>query len=54
LLSKIDDYLPKLEVLEPDLQRSSLEAIKTHLTTMKRWDLDKNRCKKIQQLLEKP
>ncbi|MBF6593296.1 MAG: type III-B CRISPR module RAMP protein Cmr6 [Thermaceae bacterium] len=51
-LSKIDDYLPKLEALEPVLRKTSLEAIKDHLTTMKRWDLEKRRCKRIQALLE--
>lgn len=51
-LSKIDDYLPKLERLESLVRKSSLEAIKSHLTTMKRWDLEKSRCQKIQALLE--
>lgn len=51
-LSKIDDYLPKLEGLEPALRKASLEAIKSHLTAMKRWDLTKSRCQKIQALLE--
>lgn len=51
-LSKIDDYLRELEGLESPLRKSSLEAIKDHLTTIKRWDLEKNRCQKIQALLE--
>lgn len=51
-LSKIDDYLPKLEELEPTARRSSLEAIKSHLIAMKRWDLEKSRCQRIQRLLE--
>ncbi|GEM88338.1 type III-B CRISPR module RAMP protein Cmr6 [Meiothermus granaticius] len=51
-LSKIDDYLPKLEGLEPAVRRSSLEAIKAHLEAMKRWDITKSRCQKIQTLLE--
>jgi len=51
-LSKIDDYLPKLERLEPAVRRSSLEAIKAHLEAMKRWDITKSRCQKVQNLLE--
>lgn len=51
-LSKIDDYLPKLERLEPAVRRSSLEAIKAHLEAMKRWDTTKSRCQKVQNLLE--
>lgn len=51
-LSKIDDYLPKLERLESAVRRSSLEAIRAHLEAMKRWDITKSRCQKIQALLE--
>ncbi|RDI95590.1 type III-B CRISPR module RAMP protein Cmr6 [Meiothermus sp. QL-1] len=51
-LSKIDNYLPKIEFLEPAVRRSSLEAIKAHLEAMKRWDMTKSRCRKIQTLLE--
>jgi CRISPR-associated protein Cmr6 len=53
-LSKADALVNEVAAFEPIVRQPVLEALKAQLQKIKRWDMDKSRCQKIQAMLEEP
>jgi len=51
-LSKADQLAAELKGLAPAIRRPTLEALRSHLQSIRQWNLEKKRCQEIQALLE--